>query len=187
MDIVKSRIENLNGTVDVRSEPGRGTTFTIRLPLTLAIMPVLLVQIFEEVYAIPLDHLDEIVEVEPDQVYRVHGKRIDRDPRPAHLARGARRRLPPGGACAGPATSGTAERREAHRRGRLQRRDDHRPDGRPPDRHAGGRLEVAGEELPARRRASRARASWATAGSRLILDIDALIDMAAVEASRPVG
>ena len=76
MDIVKSRIEALNGTVDVRSEPGRGTTFTIRLPLTLAIMPCLLVQIFEEVYAIPLDHIDEIVEVETRGVYRVRGKRM---------------------------------------------------------------------------------------------------------------
>ncbi|WP_435009905.1 chemotaxis protein CheA [Tundrisphaera lichenicola] len=76
MDIVKSRIENLNGTVDVRSEKGRGTTFTIRLPLTLAIMPCLLVQIFEEVYAIPLDHIDEIVEVETRSVNRVQGKRM---------------------------------------------------------------------------------------------------------------
>ncbi|MDR3639030.1 MAG: chemotaxis protein CheA [Isosphaeraceae bacterium] len=76
MDIVKSRIENLNGTVDVRSEPGRGTTFTIRLPLTLAIMPCLLVQIFDEVYAIPLDHIDEIVEVETQRVFRVRGKRM---------------------------------------------------------------------------------------------------------------
>ncbi len=73
MDIVKSRIENLNGTVDVRTELGKGTTFSIRLPLTLAIMPVLLVQIYDEVYAIPQDHVDEIVEVGPAQVYRVHG------------------------------------------------------------------------------------------------------------------
>jgi two-component system chemotaxis sensor kinase CheA len=76
MDIVKSRIEDLNGTVDVRSEAGRGTTFTIRLPLTLAIMPCLLVQIFDEVYAIPLDHIDEIVEVETRGVQRVRGKRM---------------------------------------------------------------------------------------------------------------
>ena len=77
MDIVKSRIENLNGSLDVRSELGQGTTFTIRLPLTLAIMPVLLVRSGGEAYAIPLDHLNEIVEVSP-QVYRVHGRRHDR-------------------------------------------------------------------------------------------------------------
>ena len=75
MDIVKSRIEALNGTVEARPEPGKGTTFIIRLPLTLAIMSVLLARVGEEAYAIPLDHLDEIVEVNPDQVYRVHGGR----------------------------------------------------------------------------------------------------------------
>jgi two-component system chemotaxis sensor kinase CheA len=76
MDIVKSRIENLNGSVDVRSEPGRGTTFTIRLPLTLAIMPCLLVQIYDVVYAIPLDHIDEIVEVGTSSIKRVRDKRM---------------------------------------------------------------------------------------------------------------
>jgi two-component system, chemotaxis family, sensor kinase CheA len=74
MDIVKSRIENLSGTVDVRSVVGQGTTFTIRLPLTLAIMSSLLVRIYDEIYAIPLDHIDEIVEVRPNQIYRVQGR-----------------------------------------------------------------------------------------------------------------
>ena len=74
MDIVKSRIENLNGAVDVRSVLGQGTTFTIRLPLTLAIMSSLLVRIYDEIYAIPLDHIDEIVEVRPGQIYRVQGR-----------------------------------------------------------------------------------------------------------------
>jgi two-component system chemotaxis sensor kinase CheA len=74
MDIVKSRIENLSGAVDVRSIPGQGTTFTIRLPLTLAIMSSLLVRIHDEIYAIPLDHIDEIVEIRAGQVYRVQGR-----------------------------------------------------------------------------------------------------------------
>ncbi len=74
MDIVKSRLELLNGTVDVRTEPGQGTTFIIRLPLTLAIMSVLLARVGEETYAIPLDHLDEIVEIDAGQIYRVHGR-----------------------------------------------------------------------------------------------------------------
>jgi two-component system chemotaxis sensor kinase CheA len=76
MDIVKARIEGLTGTVDVRTEPGAGTTFTIRLPLTLAILPCLLVRIFEEVYAIPLDHIDEIVEVSEPQVFMARGRRM---------------------------------------------------------------------------------------------------------------
>ena len=74
MDIVKSRIEVLNGSVDVRSTPGQGTTFSVRLPLTLAIMPSLLVRIYDEFYAIPLDHVDEIVEA-PGLVRRVRGQR----------------------------------------------------------------------------------------------------------------
>lgn len=74
MDIVKDRIEKLNGVVDVRSTPGRGTVFTIRLPLTLAIMSSLLTRIFGEAYALPLDHIDEIVEIRPHQVFSVRGR-----------------------------------------------------------------------------------------------------------------
>jgi two-component system chemotaxis sensor kinase CheA len=74
MDIVKNRIENLSGSVDVRTASGQGTTFTIRLPLTLAIMSSLLVRIYEEVYAIPLDHIDEIVEIHASRVFRVQGR-----------------------------------------------------------------------------------------------------------------
>jgi two-component system chemotaxis sensor kinase CheA len=74
MDIVKNRIENLSGSVDVRTNPGQGTIFTIRLPLTLAIMSSLLVRIYEEIYALPLDHIDEIVEVRSRQVFRVQGR-----------------------------------------------------------------------------------------------------------------
>jgi two-component system chemotaxis sensor kinase CheA len=74
MDIVKSRIEGLNGTVEIRTEPGRGTTFTVRLPLTLAILPGLLLRIYEEWYALPLDAVNEIVEVDAGAVRRIHGK-----------------------------------------------------------------------------------------------------------------
>ena len=75
MDIVKSRIEALNGTIEARPEPGQGTTFTIRLPLTLAILPVLLARVDGEIYAIPIDHLDEIVEVVEAEIDRIHGRR----------------------------------------------------------------------------------------------------------------
>jgi two-component system chemotaxis sensor kinase CheA len=74
MDIVKERIDNLSGGVDVRSTPGVGTVFTIRLPLTLAIMSSLLVRIHDEAYALPLDHIDEIVEIRGDRVARVRGR-----------------------------------------------------------------------------------------------------------------
>ena len=48
MDIVKAKVEDLSGTVELESEPGRGTTLTIKLPLTLAILPSLMVQIGED-------------------------------------------------------------------------------------------------------------------------------------------
>src|SRR5262249_50758443 len=50
--------------------------FVIRLPLTLAILPCLLFRIFEEVYAVPTDHVDEIVEVSESEVFRVREKRM---------------------------------------------------------------------------------------------------------------
>jgi two-component system chemotaxis sensor kinase CheA len=75
MDIVKSRIESLNGAIDVRTVLGQGTTFSMRLPLTMAIMPSLLVQIYDEVYAIPLDHVNEIVDSSPELIRRIHEQR----------------------------------------------------------------------------------------------------------------
>ncbi|MFM1801387.1 MAG: Chemotaxis protein CheA, partial [Planctomycetota bacterium] len=76
MDIVKSRIESLNGTIDIRTNPGQGTTFVIRLPLTLAILPSLLVRFHEEVYAIALDHIREIVEVRPNHMFQIRKRRV---------------------------------------------------------------------------------------------------------------
>lgn len=73
MDIVRSRIKDLNGTVDVDSEPGRGTSFTIRLPLTLAVLPSLMVEIDNDVFAIPLESVAEIVCVKRNDMRTVHG------------------------------------------------------------------------------------------------------------------
>ena len=74
MDIVKTRIADLNGTVEIESTPGEGTTFTIRLPLTLAIINGLLFRIGEVTYAVPIDEVREIVSVPVKQVVAVHGK-----------------------------------------------------------------------------------------------------------------
>jgi two-component system chemotaxis sensor kinase CheA len=76
MDIVKSRIESLNGTIDIRTTQGQGTTFVIRLPLTLAILPSLLVRVHDEVYAIALDHIREIVEVRPEGLHQIRKRRV---------------------------------------------------------------------------------------------------------------
>ena len=54
LDVVKTMIEKLNGTVSVTSELGKGTKFSIRLPLTLAIIQGLLVRVGKEVYSIPI-------------------------------------------------------------------------------------------------------------------------------------
>ncbi|ODA42526.1 chemotaxis protein CheA [Desulfosporosinus sp. BG] len=59
MDVVKKALNNLGGMVDITTRQGLGTTFTIRLPLTLAIIQALLVEVGEEIYAVPLSSVLE--------------------------------------------------------------------------------------------------------------------------------
>lgn len=73
MDIVKSRISELNGSIEVASEAGKGTTFTLRLPLTLAIIRSLMIRFRDGVYTIPIDDVREIVSVPAEKIYSVHG------------------------------------------------------------------------------------------------------------------
>ncbi|KAF1688375.1 chemotaxis protein CheA [Pseudoxanthomonas taiwanensis] len=61
MDVVQSRIRELGGQIQIQSELGRGTRFLIRVPLTLAILPTLLVQAGEAVYALPLARVQEVL------------------------------------------------------------------------------------------------------------------------------
>jgi len=61
MDVVQSRIRELSGQIHIHSELGRGTRFSIRVPLTLAILPTLLVQAGEPVYALPLARVQEVL------------------------------------------------------------------------------------------------------------------------------
>ncbi len=74
MDIVRTRINELNGTIDVRSEPFQGTQFSIRLPLTLAIINSLLVRMRTVIFSIPIDDVREIVLVNRRDVVTVLGK-----------------------------------------------------------------------------------------------------------------
>ncbi len=76
MDIVKSKIDDLSGTVDINSAPGQGTTITIKLPLTLAILPSLMVEIGGDVFAIPMEAVVEIVSVASRQVNSVQGRQM---------------------------------------------------------------------------------------------------------------
>ena len=72
MDIVRNAIANLSGTIEMNSIVGQGTTFTIRLPLTLAIIRSLLIRNGDGHYSIPIDDVREIVSVSPDKIHAVH-------------------------------------------------------------------------------------------------------------------
>jgi two-component system chemotaxis sensor kinase CheA len=67
MDVVKTNIARLGGGIDIESRPGAGTTFTLRLPLTLAIIPTLLVTAAGERFAIPQKDVEELVFVDHEQ------------------------------------------------------------------------------------------------------------------------
>ncbi|MCU0273204.1 MAG: chemotaxis protein CheA, partial [Acidimicrobiales bacterium] len=66
MDVVRTNVERIGGTLDVQSSPGRGTTLTIKIPLTLAIIPALIVTTDGDRYLIPQVNLVEVLHVEPE-------------------------------------------------------------------------------------------------------------------------
>lgn len=68
VEVALGRARALGGSLDVRTEPGRGTTFTLRVPLTLAIVRALLARAGEERYAVPLAYVAETVEFDPEAV-----------------------------------------------------------------------------------------------------------------------
>ncbi len=70
MDVVRTNIERIGGSVDIASEPGRGTTTRVRIPLTLAIIPALVVGEDVERYAIPQANLVELVRIEGEDLQR---------------------------------------------------------------------------------------------------------------------
>jgi two-component system chemotaxis sensor kinase CheA len=78
LDVVKRTVESLQGSIDVRSELGSGTSVTIRLPLTLAIVDGLLVSVGAERYVLPLASVDECVDVIEDREWKRHGRRLVR-------------------------------------------------------------------------------------------------------------
>lgn len=71
MDIVRNQIEQINGSVEFTTVPGKGTTFTIKLPLTLAIIRALMVTLGDQVYAFPLINVVETLAVRPEEIRRV--------------------------------------------------------------------------------------------------------------------
>jgi two-component system chemotaxis sensor kinase CheA len=71
LDVVRRSIEKLNGTVTVTSEKGKGTTFVIKLPLTLAIIQGLLVRVGPEIYSIPITSVIESLRIKPEDIKKI--------------------------------------------------------------------------------------------------------------------
>jgi two-component system chemotaxis sensor kinase CheA len=76
IDAVHARVRALGGTVDMKSVKGHGTSVTVRLPVTLAIVRSLLARVGDETYAIPMTHVNETVHLEPDTIRHVKGREV---------------------------------------------------------------------------------------------------------------
>jgi len=76
MDVVKTNIEKLNGIIEVDSAPGKGSTFKLKIPLTLAIIQALLVASQEDLFAVPLSNVIETVRIVEEDIYTIEGKSV---------------------------------------------------------------------------------------------------------------
>lgn len=76
LDVVKTKIESLNGVVEIQTKKDKGSAFIIRLPLTLAIIQALMVVVGGEKYAIPLNNIKEITDLKTEEFRIVEGKEI---------------------------------------------------------------------------------------------------------------
>lgn len=76
MDVVKSNVAKLNGYVEIFTEKDKGTTFRISLPLTLAIIQAMMVQVGNEIYAIPQSMIEETLRINIDEIKEVTGQKV---------------------------------------------------------------------------------------------------------------
>lgn len=76
LDVVKKIVTSLNGIVDITSTPGQGSVFTIKLPLTLAIITALMVDVGRETYAIPLSGVLESIRIQSSDIHEVGGNEV---------------------------------------------------------------------------------------------------------------
>jgi two-component system chemotaxis sensor kinase CheA len=76
IDAVLNKVRGLGGSVELRSRPGEGTTFALRLPVTLAIIPALLATVGGETYALPLTHIRETLQLTPAVHRQLRGKDV---------------------------------------------------------------------------------------------------------------
>jgi len=78
MDVVKTNISKLKGIVEIASEVGKGTIITLKVPLTLAIIQGLLMKVVDEIFAVHLSAVLEIIRIEPDEIYTIQGREVIR-------------------------------------------------------------------------------------------------------------
>ncbi len=78
MDVVKRNVEALQGTIDIETREGKGTTISLKLPLTLAIVDGLLVKVKDAFYVVPLSSVEECVELTREDVTKSHGRNLMR-------------------------------------------------------------------------------------------------------------
>lgn len=76
LDVVKSKVEALNGVLEIQTEKGKGTRVIVKLPLTLAIIQALLTKVGEEIYAIPLANIDETLSITPQDIKLVRNQEV---------------------------------------------------------------------------------------------------------------
>jgi len=78
MDVVKTNIAKLKGIVEIDSNLGIGTIITLKVPLTLAIIQGLLLKVVDEIFAVPLSAVLEIVRITPEEIYSIQGREVIR-------------------------------------------------------------------------------------------------------------
>lgn len=76
MDVVKTKIASLGGSIDIETEEGKGSSFIIKLPLTLQIIQALLVKVGTETMAISLGYVDRVINYNPEKVKKANGKEV---------------------------------------------------------------------------------------------------------------
>ncbi|MBS4536030.1 chemotaxis protein CheA [Clostridium sp. D2Q-14] len=76
LDVVKSKINSIGGIVEVETKSNEYTKFTIRIPLTLAIIQALLIKLYDEIYAIPLSSIKEITTIKTDNIRKVQNQEV---------------------------------------------------------------------------------------------------------------
>jgi two-component system chemotaxis sensor kinase CheA len=78
MDVVRTNITKLKGIIEIESELGKGSKFIVKLPLTLAIIQALLVEVAKEVFSVPLESVLEVVRIQPKDINTIGGREVVR-------------------------------------------------------------------------------------------------------------